>query len=113
MLRCCGHAAPRHAGWCRSRRQRRGLPAPPASRNGYKLVLAPEGVPQVSVNWSALAAPVLGWVGAGLLIYRLADLALRRGRTPIARLLRPLAHALSPTVAATMSRQRPLLARGL
>ena len=47
-----------------------------ASRNGYNLVLAPEGVPQVSVNWYALLAPVLGWVGAGLLAYRIADLVL-------------------------------------
>jgi putative ABC transport system permease protein len=38
-----------------------------ASRNGYTLVLAPEGVPQVSVNWYALLAPVLGWIGGGLL----------------------------------------------
>ena len=62
-----------------------------ASKNGYNLVLAPEGVPQISVNWYALAAPVLGWIGAGLLAYRLADLILVRGRTPLARLLRPMA----------------------
>lgn len=30
-----------------------------ASRYGYNLVLAPEGVPQISVNWYALLAPVL------------------------------------------------------
>jgi putative ABC transport system permease protein len=81
-----------------------------ASKNGYKLVLAPEGVPQVSVNWYALLAPVLGWVGAGLLSYRIVDLVLVRGRTPLARMLRPLAGELSPTVAATMGRQRRLLA---
>jgi len=81
-----------------------------ASKNGYKLVLAPEGVPQVSVNWYALVAPVLGWVGAGLLSYRIADLVLVRGSTPLARMLRPLAGELSPTVAATMRRQRRLLA---
>jgi putative ABC transport system permease protein len=81
-----------------------------ASKNGYKLVLAPEGVPQVSVNWYALLAPVLGWVGAGLLAYRIVDLVLVRGRTPLARVLRPLAGELSPTVAATMGRQRRLLA---
>ena len=81
-----------------------------ASRNGYNLVLAPEGVPQVSVNWYALLAPVLAWVGAGLLAYRIADLVLVRGRTPLARVLRPLAGELSPTVAATMGRQRQLLA---
>jgi putative ABC transport system permease protein len=84
-----------------------------ASRNGYQLVLAPEGVPQVSVNWYALIAPVLGWIGAGLLIYRLADLVLRRGRAAVARAFGPVAHELAPTVAATMSRQRRLLARGL
>lgn len=82
-----------------------------ASRNGYNLVLAPEGVPQISVNWYALLAPLLGWIGAGLLAYRIADLVLVRGRTPLARLFRPLAGELAPTVAATMRRQRRLLAR--
>jgi putative ABC transport system permease protein len=81
-----------------------------ASKNGYNLVLAPEGVPQISVNWYALAAPVLGWIGAGLLAYRLADLVLVRGRTPLATLLRPIGGQLAPTVAATMGRQRRMLA---
>ncbi|MDP9346247.1 MAG: ABC transporter permease, partial [Actinomycetota bacterium] len=84
-----------------------------ASKNGYSLVLAPEGVPQVSVNWYALLAPVLGWIGAGLLAYRIADLVLVRGRGPLARLLRPVAGELSTTVAATMGRQRPLLAKAV
>jgi putative ABC transport system permease protein len=84
-----------------------------ASKNGYNLVLVPEGIPQVSVNWYALLAPVLGWIGAGLLAYRLADLVLVRGRTPLARLLRPIAGELSPTVAATMGRQRRLLAKAV
>jgi putative ABC transport system permease protein len=81
-----------------------------ASRNGYNLVLAPEGVPQISVNWYALAAPVLGWIGAGLLAYRLADLGLVRGRTPLAALLRPIGGQLAPTVAAMMGRRRRMLA---
>ncbi len=81
-----------------------------ASRNGYSLVLAPEGVPQVSVNWYALAAPVLGWIGAGLLAYRLADLVLVRGRRPLTALLRPIGGQLAPIVAATMGRQRRMLA---
>lgn len=84
-----------------------------ASQNGYSLVLAPEGVAQISVNWYAVLAPALGWIGAGLLTYRMADLVLLRGRTPLARMLRPLAGALSPTVAATMGRQRRLLARAV
>ena len=84
-----------------------------ASQNGYQLVLAPEGVAQVSVNWYALLAPVLGWIGAGLLVYRLADLLLSRGRSPLTSALRPLAGELAPTVAATMSRQRRLLSRAV
>jgi putative ABC transport system permease protein len=83
------------------------------SRNGYQLVLVPEGVPQVSVNWYALLAPVLAWVGAGLLAYRIADLVLVRGRTPLGRALRPVAGELAPTVAATMGRQRRTLARAV
>ena len=43
-------------------------------RNGYKLVLAVEGVPTISVSYWAFAGPALLWVGAGLLTYRLADL---------------------------------------
>jgi putative ABC transport system permease protein len=81
-----------------------------ASKGGYSLVLAPEGVPQVSVNWYALLAPVMAWIGGGLLIYRIADLILTRGRRPLARTLRPLAGELAGTVAATMGRQRRLLA---
>jgi putative ABC transport system permease protein len=84
-----------------------------ASKNGYNLVLAPEGVPQISVNWYALAAPVLGWIGAGLLTYRLTDLILVRGRGPLAALLRPIGGQLAPTVAATMVRQRQMLARAV
>jgi putative ABC transport system permease protein len=84
-----------------------------ASKNGYQLVLAPEGVPQVAVNWYALLAPVFGWIGLGLLAFRLAGLFLHRGRPLARRLIRPLAGELAPTVAATMDRQRGLLARSL
>lgn len=84
-----------------------------ASRNGYRLVLAPEGVAQVSVNWYALLAPVLAWVGGGLLFYRLADLAVTRARRPLAGALRPVAGELAPTVSATMGRQRRLLAKAV
>lgn len=84
-----------------------------ASRNGYQLVLAPEGVPQVSVNWYALAGPVLAWVGGGLLVYRLSQWFLGNGRGAVTRLARPLGRELAPTVAATMARQRGLLARAL
>jgi putative ABC transport system permease protein len=84
-----------------------------ASKNGYSLVLVPEGLPQVSVNWYALLAPVLGWIGAGLLAYRIADLVLVRGRRPLTGALRPVAGELAPTVTATMGRQRRLLAKAV
>jgi len=81
-----------------------------ASRNGYSLVLVPEGIPQVSVNWYAMLAPVLAWIGGGLLAYRLADLVLRRGRRSLQTALRPVAGELAPIVGATMSRQPRILA---
>ena len=84
-----------------------------AAQSGYQLVLAPEGVAQVSVNWYALLAPVLGWIGFGLIAYRLANLILTRGRRSLTGALRPLAGELAPTVSATMTRQRRLLARAV
>ena len=84
-----------------------------ASQNGYQLVLAPEGVARVSVNWYALLAPVLGWIGAGLLGCRLVDLLLSRGRGPLTGALRPLAGELAATVALTMGRQRRVLSRAV
>jgi len=83
------------------------------SRGGYQLVLAPEGVPTISVNYWAFAGPALLWTGAGLLAWRLADAALAHGRGPLRRAARPLAGGLAGTVAATLSRQRRLLTRSL
>ncbi|MFN8035993.1 MAG: ABC transporter permease [Acidimicrobiia bacterium] len=80
------------------------------SRNGYQLVLAPEGTPAISVSYWALAGPALLWAGAGLLAWRVAYLLLgaRRG---VARLVaRPFSGRLAGTVGATMTRQRRLLA---
>lgn len=83
------------------------------SRNGYQLVLAPEGTPAISVSYWALAGPALLWVGAGLLAYRLANLVLARGRVAMRLLARPFAGPLHGSVAASMSRQRRVLARAL
>jgi putative ABC transport system permease protein len=84
-----------------------------AVRGGYQVVLAPEGVPTISVNYFTLLAPLLFWVGTALLIWRIGGWSLRRGRGVIAALSRPFAHGLSGVVAASMSRQRQALARGL
>jgi putative ABC transport system permease protein len=82
-------------------------------RNAYQVVLVPEGVPTISVDYLTLLAPIMLWVGSALLSWRLALLALGRGRRLLERTLRPLARNLSGVVAASMSRQSALLGRGL
>jgi putative ABC transport system permease protein len=80
------------------------------SRNGYQLVVAPEGVPTISVTYWALVAPGCIWLGAGLLMWRIVDASLRRGTTVLATVTTPFAGALAGTVAAALHRQRRLLA---
>jgi putative ABC transport system permease protein len=82
-------------------------------QSGYQVVLAPEGVATISVSYSTFLAPLLFWIGAALLSWRLSNAALGRGRAAVARATRPLAGGLSGVVAASMSRQRRLLSRGL
>ena len=82
------------------------------SRNGYKLVLAVEGVPTISVSYWAFAGPALLWAGAGLLTYRIVTLMVGRGRPMVAVVVHPLAGELSDTVAASLQRQRRLVAHG-
>ncbi|MEV8638731.1 ABC transporter permease [Streptosporangium sp. NPDC051023] len=81
------------------------------SREGYQLVLVPEGIPQISVNYWAFAGPALLWAGTGLLIWRLTCLLLGPGRPAVERLARPLASGLAGTVAATVARQRRTVGR--
>jgi putative ABC transport system permease protein len=78
--------------------------------SGYQLVLAPEGVPTISVSYWAFAGPALVWIGAALLTWRLTDLLLGRGRALIARMLQPLAGPLADTIASSIARaRRPLV----
>ena len=90
-----------------------GLVFTATSRNGYQLVFAPEGVPTISVSYWAFAGPALLWIGAGLLAWRLTDLALGRGSGLLDRLLRPVTGALAPSVASMMARQRRPLTRAV
>ncbi|NTY62348.1 ABC transporter permease [Mycolicibacterium sphagni] len=80
---------------------------------GYHLVLAPEGVPAISVSYWAFAGPALLWLGAALLTWRLADLLLGRGRSLLARVLRPVTGRLAGIIANGMSRQRRPLVRAI
>jgi putative ABC transport system permease protein len=84
-----------------------------AVKSGYQVVLAPEGVPTISVSYFTLLAPLLLWLGAALLAWRVASGFLARGRRAIAAMTRAVAGGLSGVVAASMARQRRLLSRAL
>jgi putative ABC transport system permease protein len=84
-----------------------------SSGNQYALVLAPEGVPSLSVSYWAFLGPALLWIGAALLLWRLTLLALTHGRPALARLARPLTATLAGTTAAVLSRRRRPLARSV
>ena len=71
---------------------------------GYQVVLAPEGVSQSSSRLPAFLAPVLLWLGSGLLAIRLCDRGLARGRALLAWAARPLAGRLAEPVSASLHR---------
>ena len=82
-----------------------------SGRNKYTLVLAPEGVPTISVSYWAFLAPALAWLGCGLLCWRIADLVLVRGRRLISAVGRPALGSLAPATASMLARQRRLVSR--
>ncbi|MDQ1412328.1 MAG: putative transport system permease protein, partial [Acidimicrobiaceae bacterium] len=81
------------------------------ARAGYKIVLVPEGLPTLSVNYWALTGPLLFWAGCGLLAWRIADALFGPGRRLVAGAAQPVAGNLSGTIAASLSRQRRRLSR--
>ncbi len=81
------------------------------SRSTYTLVLAPEGVPKLSVGYWAFAAPALLWLGAYLVTRDGSSLLLRHGRGPLARVLAPLNRRITSTVVAGIVRNRAMIAR--
>ena len=83
-----------------------------SASTGYQVVLAPEGVASVAVDYTAFLAPLLFWTGCGLLILRLAGAALRNGRPALQWLLAALNPRLSGIIAAALSRQHRRIARG-
>ncbi|MEH0608992.1 FtsX-like permease family protein [Streptomyces scabiei] len=84
-----------------------------SSGNQYALVLAPEGVPSISVSYWAFLGPALLWIGAALLLWRLTLLVLTHGRPVLTRLARPLTATLAGTTAAVLTRRRRPLARSV
>jgi putative ABC transport system permease protein len=81
------------------------------SRRGSNLVVAPEGAPTISIDYTGFVGPALLWVSAALLVSRLTVTALDRGQRVVRWLLTPLAGPLAATVAATTARRRRELAR--
>lgn len=80
-----------------------------SSRNGYKVVVVPEGLPVASVDYGALLAPVLGWPGLALLLWRVTATGLNRRRR------RPASDPggrIPDLRAAAARRRRRLVARG-
>jgi putative ABC transport system permease protein len=80
------------------------------TRRGYNLVLAPEGTPSISVSYWALAGPALLWIGAGMLAWRVAYIALGARRGPARWVASTFSGRLADTVSASMRRQRQLIA---
>lgn len=83
------------------------------TQDGYTLVLAPERVPSIQINYWAFFGPGLLWVGAGLLIWRLSRLLLGRGRRLLTAAARPVGKNLAATSTATVMRQRSLFATSI
>ncbi|MDQ1689713.1 MAG: putative transport system permease protein [Frankiaceae bacterium] len=80
-----------------------------SSRNGYKVVVVPEGLPVASVDYAALLAPAFAWPGLGLLLWRVTASVLKRGRR---RPKRDPSGRVPDLRAATVRRRRRLIARG-
>jgi putative ABC transport system permease protein len=82
-----------------------------SGQNKYTLVLAPEGVPQVSVSYWAFLGPTLAWLGSGLLVWRLADAGLGRGRGLLGRAVSPWLGSLAHPATSMLGRRRRIVAR--
>ncbi len=83
------------------------------SGNGYSLVLAPEGVPSISVNYWGFLAPAFLWLGGLLLIWRIGIVVLRRARPLLSAASRPFSGRLAMSTGAGLSRNRRALVRSI
>ena len=81
--------------------------------SGYQIVLAPEGVAAVSIDYWAFLAPMFLWLGAGLLTVRIALGALGQARYALGVALRPVAGGLADLIAGFLARQRRRITVGI
>ncbi|MEO9168457.1 MAG: ABC transporter permease, partial [Aestuariivirga sp.] len=84
-----------------------------SAATGYQVVVAPEGVATATVDYKAYLAPGLMWIGLALLLMRLWTDFMRRGRTMLRAVIAPVADGFSGIVAASMSRDRMRIAKGV
>jgi putative ABC transport system permease protein len=75
------------------------------------VVLAPEGVAQAAVDYTAFLAPICLWLGAGMLATRSLGVRLAGGRALGVGSLGSLAARLAPLVSSVLARRRRALAR--
>src|SRR5207237_1692324 len=81
--------------------------------SGYQIVLAPEGVAAISVDYWAFLSPLFFWLGMGLLGLRLTWILLTRARPFVNIGLQPIAGQMAPLVAGALSRQPRRMAAGV
>lgn len=84
-----------------------------AASTGYQVVLAPEGVTAISVNYMAFIAPFCLWIGGVLFAVRLCELFMEHGHMFITQLLRLISGKLSEMIAASLTREKGFLTRGI
>ena len=84
-----------------------------SAASSYQVVLAPEGVAQAAVDYTAFLAPVCLWFGAGLLATRSLGAWLAGSRALRAGRMGSLAARLAPLVASVLARRRRALARAV
>jgi putative ABC transport system permease protein len=80
---------------------------------GYQVVLAPEGVAAISVNYEAFIAPFCLWAGGVLFALRIFDAVLRKGKNAVSGIIRPIAKRLSVIVSASLSREKRFVTGGI
>ena len=84
-----------------------------SAATGYQVVTAPEGVATATVDYKAYLAPGLMWIGLALLLMRLWTDFMLRGRAMLRAMIAPVAGGFSGIVAASMSRDRMRIAKGV
>jgi putative ABC transport system permease protein len=84
-----------------------------SASSGYQVVLAPEGVAAISIDYEAFIAPALFGIGMALLTLRAAGRVIADNGAVLHALVRPVSGRLAPIVAAALSRQWRRLAFGI